>query len=551
MAKGIYVGVDSNVTVEEEKIIEFISNPAPTSWKNSSNGKTATASNEYGDWVATASGVDSGISFPVSGAFDAFDNVPWAAGELTKDGNAWVQLDFPSGIKIKPTKIEISYNRWGNSGSIQGFNPETNSWVRLTGTQYSDSTSSYTFTITTDTYITAIRAITNGYTSTKYPNMYYFRITEGAIKTTTQVSVLKGVARKVKKIYAGVEGVARKVKKGYIGVGGVARPFFSAEQKLVYYGTTTSLSVARNQLAATHVGNYALFAGGYTGSNSNAVDAYNLNLTRQTATMNNSTRLLAATTVGDYALFGGGYYRSSVVTSYTSALAKGTPAALSEGRSNLAATSIGNYALFAGGSSSSGNSTIVDSYTSTLTKGTPTKLSEGRINLAATHIGNYALFAGGGDTNTTRSAIVDTYTSTLAKGTATSLSVARYDAAATSVGNYALFAGGCNAGGYATVDTYTSSLVKGTATDLTYTRYSKAAATTVGSYALFGGGEQKSGTRLNSVDVYDMNLVKSETNPLSEYKYALAATTVGNCALFGGGHNGNGYSATVDVYQII
>ena len=69
-----------------------------------------------------------------------------------------------------------------------------------------------------------------------------------------------GKARKVKKIYVGVANKARKVKKAYVGVGGKARPFFSAEQKLTYYGTVTPLSVARGALAATTVGNYGLFA---------------------------------------------------------------------------------------------------------------------------------------------------------------------------------------------------------------------------------------------------------------------------------------------------
>ena len=70
-----------------------------------------------------------------------------------------------------------------------------------------------------------------------------------------------GKARKVKKIYFGVGGKARKVKKGYIGIGGKARPF-SSSSELAYYGTVTDLSVARYNLAATSIGNYALFGGG-------------------------------------------------------------------------------------------------------------------------------------------------------------------------------------------------------------------------------------------------------------------------------------------------
>lgn len=83
-----------------------------------------------------------------------------------------------------------------------------------------------------------------------------------------------GKARKVKKIYVGVANKARKVKKAYVGVGGKARPFFSAEAKLSYYGIVTMLSLERSSLAATTVGNYALFGGGYNGTWTPIVDAY-------------------------------------------------------------------------------------------------------------------------------------------------------------------------------------------------------------------------------------------------------------------------------------
>ena len=84
-----------------------------------------------------------------------------------------------------------------------------------------------------------------------------------------------GVARKIKKGYVGVDSKARKIKKGYVGVGGVARPFFSAEG-LEYYGAITPLSAARYSLAATTVGNDALFGGGYGSSptHKDTVDVY-------------------------------------------------------------------------------------------------------------------------------------------------------------------------------------------------------------------------------------------------------------------------------------
>ena len=88
-----------------------------------------------------------------------------------------------------------------------------------------------------------------------------------------------GVARKVKKGYIGVGDVARKIKKAYIGIGGVARPCWSGGE-LAYYGTITPLSIERCYLAATTVGNYALFGGGYGDGNGNVklntVDAYTI-----------------------------------------------------------------------------------------------------------------------------------------------------------------------------------------------------------------------------------------------------------------------------------
>ena len=80
--------------------------------------------------------------------------------------------------------------------------------------------------------------------------------------------------------------------------------------------TPTELSLARQNLAATTVGNYALFGGGSSGGDYHSVvDAYDASLTRTTPTELSEARYgLAATTVGNYALFGGGYNGSWVNT---------------------------------------------------------------------------------------------------------------------------------------------------------------------------------------------------------------------------------------------
>ena len=119
--------------------------------------------------------------------------------------------------------------------------------------------------------------------------------------------------------------------------------------------TATPLSEARGYLAATSVGNYALFGGGLSGYGDTltaTVDAYDTSLTRTTVTPLSEARYeLTATSVGNYALFGGGYgdTLTAIVDAYDTSLTRTTPTPLSEARSYLAATTVGNYALFGGG----------------------------------------------------------------------------------------------------------------------------------------------------------------------------------------------------------
>jgi hypothetical protein len=142
------------------------------------------------------------------------------------------------------------------------------------------------------------------------------------------------------------------------------------------------------------------------------VDAYDISLVRTTPTALSVAREnLAATSVGNYALFGGGFASgglSAVVDAYNPSLVRTTPTALSEGRHLLAASKVGNYALFGGGSAQSGTSSVVDTYDTGLTRTVQPSLSAGRYFMAATKIGNYALF-GGGFLPTTVSAVSDAY----------------------------------------------------------------------------------------------------------------------------------------------
>ena len=296
-----------------------------------------------------------------------------------------------------------------------------------------------------------------------------------------------GKARKVKKIYTGVNNVARKVKKGYVGVGGVARPFFSAEQKLSYYGEVTSLPSIADKFAAALAGEYAVFAGG------DSVD-------------------------GKYDAV------SAVATAYSRSLVRSVPNKLSVARKSLAAASVGGYAVFAGGRNAAEYSgrtdyATVDAYNASLTRTTPTGLSVARSGMGAASVGGYALF-GGGVVLTSQwqykyYSTVDAYNASLTRTTPTGLSVARSGMGATSVGGYALFGGGVvetldlmgnnSIKNFATVDVYTEYLTKSTGQSLPSARYYLAAAA-IGDYALFAGGSFYNGS------------VTSEQNNVYAYK---------------------------------
>jgi hypothetical protein len=279
---------------------------------------------------------------------------------------------------------------------------------------------------------------------------------------------------------------------------------------------------------------------------------------------------LAATSVGNYALFGGGYDsgRSNAVNAYESpSLVKKLDVdALSVARDNLAATAVGNYALFGGGAIPGGvymtGSNAVDAYESSslVKKPDVDVLSVGRMLLAATSVGNYALFGGGDDGGTNYSIAVDAYeSSSLAKKPdVDALSLGRTSLAATSVGNYALFGGGAigyGAGnGSSAVDAYeSSSLAKKPDVDVLSAKVSSLAATGVGSYALFGGGALDGGgtsPASDAVDAYESSSLakKPDVDALSVARYFLVATSVSNYALFGGGNSWSILCDAVDVY---
>ncbi len=318
--------------------------------------------------------------------------------------------------------------------------------------------------------------------------------------------------------------------------------------KPAYYKTAANLSTARYTLAAASVGDYALFGGGITPYDSDAVDAYSSSLVRSTpAALHEARGYSAGVSLGGYALFGGGGGSgSAAVDAYNSSLTRSVLTPLSNARSP-AGTSAGNYALFGGGGSAA-----VDAYNTSLTRSTPTALSKGRGELAAVSTGSYALFGGGFVSGSGETAVVDAYNSSLTRTTPTALSQAREYPAAAPAGNYALFCGGYYLGSkssiYDLVDAYNSSLTRATPTALSQARY-HLAATSIGSFALFGGGSAGEDAAA-AVDAYDGSLTRTTPTALSQARYRLAAASVGGFALFGGGSPNSGMSAVVDVYAL-
>ena len=224
----------------------------------------------------------------------------------------------------------------------------------------------------------------------------------------------------------------------------------------------TQPNISKYGASCTHVGDYAIIAGGSTNSGymgnaieSNIVDAYDKSLTRSTVVigMIYGRWNAKATHVGDYAIIAGGDGANSsgynFVDAYDSSLTKiESLDSLSERKEKLAATYVENHALFGGGignnNGSRNISDVVNGYDSSLTRSIQEPLSIARYELAATHVGDFALFAGGFNASSDPTNIVDVYDSSLTRTTSSPLLRRVSKLAATHVGDYALFGGGDN-----------------------------------------------------------------------------------------------------------
>lgn len=130
------------------------------------------------------------------------------------------------------------------------------------------------------------------------------------------------------------------------------------DENLVHTNPTNPPNI-NDCAGTTSIVDYALFGYAY----SKTVVVYNSQLIQLTpVALSNEKNFFAATTVGNFALFGGGYYSQGNnfdnVEGFDQNLVLHQFEDLSEARGTLAATTVGNYALFGGGHTSTYSATV-------------------------------------------------------------------------------------------------------------------------------------------------------------------------------------------------
>lgn len=157
--------------------------------------------------------------------------------------------------------------------------------------------------------------------------------------TSGTITEIKSVARRVKKIYVGVNGIAKKVKRAYIGISNVARQFFGGFESIQKVSSPTRFvqssyddSVNNASLQGAAAGNlankYAVFAGSFTqhyvGSAwtyypSKYVYAVDKDLTVTSASnLGYYSAWLQPANLKDYIVFGYGYSQTTASTNSSS-----------------------------------------------------------------------------------------------------------------------------------------------------------------------------------------------------------------------------------------
>lgn len=161
-------------------IIPFAESLFPTTWSNNK------ATNDIGTFIVSASSINSS-STPASLAFDGDTSSCWRP--VASSNYEYVQIDLPDKISICPTSISLSFRRVvadGTTGNIQGYHPDTGTWVNITSIPRTSgiSNTTQTFEISATKYYTKFRTYATSYSSHNNYAQYIgdFKITAGKIK---------------------------------------------------------------------------------------------------------------------------------------------------------------------------------------------------------------------------------------------------------------------------------------------------------------------------------------------------------------------------------
>ena len=330
-----------------------------------------------------------------------------------------------------------------------------------------------------------------------------------------------------------------------------------------------SLSLAKQELAATGNSNYGWFGAGYSDSPINTkystIDRIDFSNDSATASvrgpLSSVRQRLAAIGNSNYGWFGGGLAPSTTATveriDFSNDSSTASPRGpLSLARAYLAATGNSNYGWFGGGDP--GPVATVDriDFSNDSSTASPRgPLSLARYLLAATGNSNYGWFGGG--VSISRVDRIDFSNDSATASSRGPLSLARYGLAATGNSNYGWFGGGNTAslpGLSSRVDRIDFSNDSATASvrgPLSAGRYElsatsgQARSSSVrlqkgGNFGWFGGGFNPAGSpttysRVNRIDFSNDSSTASIRGPLSQERYLLAATGNSNYGWFGGG----------------
>lgn len=165
---------------EGNEEIDFSISPFPTNWTAVTTGTKYNASNDYGDWVITASSYKDNT---LDKCFDADASTYFRSGNASIT-NSTVTVDIICPKLICPKKIYVKY-QYTKNAELQGFNLDTNNWETLHTFSYSStSANEETVELTTQTFYSQFRISSGVYNLMTYSYIYLheFQIQSGSMR---------------------------------------------------------------------------------------------------------------------------------------------------------------------------------------------------------------------------------------------------------------------------------------------------------------------------------------------------------------------------------